>query len=352
MQVSVLTAISKIVSKISNPSSLTSLHRSILVGKETFKACSEFGNLEIQTDPTGLNSDCLVDADALTAIASSLPQNTTIDLIEKPNKIEWKCGQAKGHLNLVQTDHAIPNISHQTFPWIPEKNLGDALLLSSCACQAAAVAVGLYGITIEPSGNDLVLTSSNSIALASATIEKGSYPFSKITLRPPVPSIISALIQSCPNCVLDVTSEGIFISGDWLRAQLPLGTNLTHDLKKIADKYATSTHSAKIDNASVRRFIMRAKGLSDKHLSFTVGLRIEQGKLALTHSGISSGSEEFFLADGLDTSLNYSSVSLPADMLVVPLSVIETAVFDYLPQQQIVLRGSNPNFLYVVGGGD
>lgn len=350
MKAAHLTALAKLAGKISNPSSLSSLYHSIELGPEQMRCCSEFGILEIKTDPTGLDKDCLIDAASILSIAASLPATGDIELEEKNNKINWKSGAAKGHLNLITTDNKIPAIDHKDYPWKPGQTLADALLLASCACQAAAVSVGLYGITIEPEGQNLHLLSSNSISLASATVELGTFPGGKITLRPPVPSIIAALIRTCPGCALDVTKEGIFIEGDWLRAHLPLGVNLTHDLLKLAGSFTSKTNSAKIDNVAVKKFINRARALSDKNVSFTVGLRVEQGKLALEHRGIGSSTEEYFLAEGLDATLNFASVALPGDMLMLPLGFVENVIFDYLPAQQLVMTGATPEFLYVVGG--
>lgn len=352
MKAANLSALAKLAGKISNPSSLSSLYHSIELGPELMRCCSEFGILEIKTDPTGLDKPCLVDAGSVLSIAASLPTTGDVELEEKNNQFHWKSGAAKGHLNLITTDNKIPVIDHKDFPWKPPLTLADALLLASCACQAAAVSVGLYGIVLEPEGQNLHLLSCNSISLAASTVELGTFPGSKITIRPPVPTIISALIRTCPNCMLDVTKEGIFIEGDWLRAHLPLGVNLNQDLLKLAGNFTQKTNTAKIDNAAVKKFINRARALSDKNVSFTVGLRVENGKLALEHRGIGSSTEEYFLAEGLDSTLNFASVALPADMLLLPLGFIENVIFDYLPAQQLVLKGSNPDFTYVVGGGE
>ena len=316
------------------------------------RCCSEWGNLEIKTDPLGITGSCLLDTQAVVAAASTLPAESEIVFSESGNRLNWKCGEANGHWNRVQSDHSIPTINHTSFPWTPPATLASALRLAASACQAQAVSVGLYGIVLEPVGEALYLLSSNSIALAAVSIEKGTFPGGKITLRPPTPDVIATLIGACPNCVLDITNEGVFIKGAWLAAHLPLGIALQHDLKEVADQYPTATHTTKIDNAAVQKFIARARMLSDRHAAFTIGLRIEAGKLALTHAGISSSTEEFFMAEGLDPSISFESKPYPADMLLVALPHVETAVFDYLSANTLILKGSDPSFLYVVGGGE
>jgi hypothetical protein len=346
-----LVAITKIASKISNPSSLTSLYRAIEIGPETVRCCSEFGNLEMQIQNSGLEKPALLDCEALNGVASTLPKASDIVLVAEGNKIRWSCGSAKGVINEIATDHSIPKLDHADFPWTPPPDLGLALVLASSACQSAAVAFGLYGITMEVEDDKLHLLSSNTWALASSIVEKGSFPTTKVTLRPPVPGLIADLIGSCPNCALDVTGDGIFLKGDWLTAHLPLGSNLERDLKLVAAKFTETKHTAKIDSSAVRKFIARAKVLTDgKNAAFTVKMKVEEGRLILEHAGISSSTEEWFLADGLNPALAFAPVALPADMLLLPLQYVSTAVFDYLDQKRLVLRAETPNFTYVLSG--
>lgn len=351
MKAGTLNGVCKIASKISNPSSLTSLYQSIEVGPDTIRCVSEFGNINVVTDPTGLTNPVLLDCKALQSIAQSLPQNSEITLEEKVNKINWSCDEAKGHLNFVQTDYKVPDIIHDNFPWEPAPNFGNALMLAASACQAAAVSLGLYGITIEPLNGDLHFFSCNTISLAETKIDKGSYPAGKVTIRPPVPGIIAALIASCPNCRLDVAPEGIFIFGDWLKAQLPIGADLDHDIKSIAKKFEAQVETTKINSTAVKKFVARAKNLTERQSNFTVDLKVEGGKLILTHTGIASSTEQYFLAEGLPITSSYQSVTLPGDMLLLPLEFIQVLVLDYLKENQLVLRGDNPQFTYVVSGG-
>lgn len=353
MKTKTLNGILKLVSKISNPSSLTSLYRAVEISDGAVRACSEFGNIHILLDTkSGLDDKILLDCSSLLAVTQSLPGESEITFKEDTNRVKWTCGDAKGHLAFIQTDYKVPQIDHDNFPWTPPKDLSNALLLASCACQAAAVSIGLYGITIEPDGDRLRFMSSNSISLASTSVELGDYPGGKTTVRPPVPGIVAALLASCPNCTLDLTDKGVFILGDWLMAHLPLGTNLEHDLKALSDKYTKADEVTSINVGAVKKFINRARNLTDSKSNFTVALKIEEGKLILTHESIGSSTEEWFLAEGLDAKATYQSVVLPADLLVLPLEFIQHVVLDYIKDQQLVLQGDNPQFTYVLGGSN
>lgn len=352
MQAKTLQAITKICERISNQSSLTPLYQSIELGPTSARCCSEFGNIAIVLDATGLTEPCLINTAAVRAVASTLPSDANIELVKQDNRVKWKAGNAKGQWNLVGSDHDIPTLDHSAYPWTPDaRSLSAGLRLASSACQAAAVSVGLYGIVLEPVGDKLHLMSSNSISLAKATIDKGSFPTGKITIRPPVPGIIAALIETCPNCKLDITTDGIFISGDWLSAHLPVSVDLEHDLLAIAEPFTDATQFAQINADSVRKFITRARSLTDRNTTFTVHVKVEEGKLVLEHKSMASSTEEYFLCEGLDASLNYATAELPADMLLLPLQFVNRAVFDYMGAQQLILKGDNPEFTYILSGG-
>lgn len=349
MKTKELNVILKLVSKISNPSSLVALYRSVELSDRSIRVCSEFGNIHILYE-TGVKNSILLDCQALLAITQSLPGDADIILQEETNRVKWTCGDARGHLNFIQTDDKIPQINHDNFPWTPPQDFSNAILLASSACQAAAVSIGLYGISVEPDGDKLRFLSSNSISLAATSIVKDGYPGSKVTIRPPVPVIISALLSACQDCTLDITDNGIFIIGSWLMAHLPLGTSLEHDLKSLADKYTKSDIKASVNVEAVKKFINRARNLTDSKSNFTVSLKVENGKLILTHEAIGSSTEEWFLAEGLPPTANYQSVVLPADLLLLPLGFIQHVVLDYISDQQLVLRGENPQFTYVISG--
>lgn len=364
MKIETLAGICKIASKISNPSSLTSLYKAIELGPDSVRCCSEFGNLEMSINPTGLPKKYLIDSEALSSLPSTLPPKSEVTLEEKEGRMHWSCENASGTWNLVQSDYQIPAIDHQFYPWSPQPGLADALILSGAACQAQAVSLGLFGIDLVVDGDKLRIISSNSVTLAQATVDKGTFPKEKITIRPPVQNIIAAFISNCPNCNLDVTDDGIFLEGDWLKAHLPLGLPLDHDLKAILDKYPDAKNVAKVNTLALKKFIARAKALSDRHTSFTVAFKVSKGKIALAHSGIASSTEEFFIAEGLDPNLSFTSkgfensseeeevaaVALPAPLLMIALAFVDTVIVDYLPQQKLILKGSNPDFTYVVSG--
>lgn len=354
MKVAILLQNLRTAAKISNPSSLAPLYKSIELGDDTLRACSEFGNIGIiMNDKTGLTSPCLLDTDAVLAVVQSLPDDAEIKIEQKGNQVNWRCSRAKGYWVIVNQEYPIPPLDHTNYPWqnIP-MSLPDALTLVSATCQAATVSIGAYGITLEPTKEGLKLISSNTISLTAVTLPPDGYPGGKITLRPPIPGIFSYLTKSY-SCDVDVTDEGIYISEKTGRmvAQLSLASKLDHDLLAISNKYQTSEIKAEVNTDAIKCFLTRAKGLIDKHTESVVEMKVENGHLYLEHKGIAaSGDEEFDLADGFDPTLKFSSVAFPIDMLLLPLERVKYIVFDHLPQKALVLKGDVPTFQYVVSG--
>jgi hypothetical protein len=354
---------SKIANLIANSSSLTPSHKSMEIGPDEDlgdgeKACtivvnSEYGNLELLLPEMGITQSCLIDASQVAAVADSLPKDKDIEFTPKDSgAVAWKCGDARGQWTNIAHDKSLSKVTHSNFPWKPPENFARAIRLASSACQAATVSVGLYGVVLEQNTTKLSMMSSNSTSLAYVEVENPSFPAKLITIRPPTPTCIAALIEKCPNCMMDFTNEGVFIRGDWLLAQLPLGQNLEHNLNDTFDKYKSSNEVIKIDSDAIRRFLTRARALSEKRVarSLNIRLRISDGQLVLEHSSIAASSEEYFLASGIDPTKNYATVELPVEMLLVPLEHVEEAILDYLPENVMVLRGKNPDFKYILGG--
>src|ERR1039458_2422362 len=103
-----LASISKLAQRISNPGSLLPLNRSLELSKDSVRACSEFGNLKILVgEDTGLTESCLINVNYAVNILSSLGPESTLTLAKNGNKVNWSCGEAKGHLTLVEQEQKI-----------------------------------------------------------------------------------------------------------------------------------------------------------------------------------------------------------------------------------------------------
>lgn len=343
----------KIASKVSNSTALIPLYRSIEIGPDSVRACSEHGNIEVATEETGIKEPVLVEAVRALGVFTSVKENAELILEVKDNQLHWKCQDAKGALSLVEQDIQIPKIRHEDFPWVPksQSELSDAVMLAVSACQAATVSVGLFGVVFEPEGDNLKMSSSNSVSLASAKVPLCGFPKDKITLRPPVPHILAFLLRVTTNAALDLTKDGLFIVGDNLIAKLPRCEPIAHDLNEVLDKFKSFEHFTAIDANGVRKFLVRARALADKHIPLNVSISVNEGRIVLQHKGMVAESEEFFLAQGIDEKLTFESVTVPVNMLVVPLEHVEAIVLDYLPDNTLLLRGENPEFTYIIGGG-
>lgn len=355
MKVKNLTQALKIAKEISNPASLTSIFRAVELKDYHLLANSEYGNIHLLLpESTGIVNPVLLETEALLSISSSLSPEADITFEEKPTHVTWDCknDKAKGKLNFVVTDHKVVDVDHLDFSLTPPKHFGKALELGTLACQSAALSFGLYGVEVTPVGDKLQIMSSNVLSCAATEVDKGNFPDKKFTLRPPIPKIIKSILETFPDSTLDIADDGIYILNNALMAKLPLGVALEQNIKDIADGYRGTNKVIPLDAPAVKKFVSRAKNLTDRQVSFSVTMKIQEGSLLLEHKGISSSSEQHFIAEGLDPTINYEGFSLPGDLVMVALENVNQLVCDYLSVKQLVLRGSEPNFLYIVGGNE
>lgn len=351
MNVEKLQKAAKLLSNIINDASPTTLYRAVEINDASIRAASEYGNIEVFLEPTGLTEPFLFIGAAFCDVINSLPKTADISLSHEGSQITWKCGRAKGSWKNLPSRDSLPLITHDNFPWNPRADFQKALELGASCCVSAAASIGLYGVVVKVDGETLRFLSSSGANFAMASIEKGFFPGGDFTLRPPTPKTFCSLLTAGEQVAVDITDEGIFILSNEFVAQLPLAAPLEGNLMKIAKKFDKSTLSVKIDPEGVNAFLIRARALTEKSTEAKVVLKIAAGELLLEHMGVASSLEETFLAEGLDPSLSFASVALPVAAFIQALGHADTAVFDYLDKKILVLRGSAPDFTCIISSG-
>lgn len=353
MQVGKLRSAMDVVTAISNTVSLTPLYRSVQLGPQYIRAVSEFGNVEIMEGVTGLTDTVYVETTAFNTVISSLNRSSEITVELNGTSLAWKAGEARGHWQTVQQEHKIPAIDHTHYPWKPTKEFPEALLIAASACMSSAVSMGLYGVELSFEEGKLKMISSNSIALAYTEIDAGEINdpnLKKLTLRPPVPAILAKLFAVSKEVFMDVQQDGLHFRSEYLAAHLPVATDLAHNLRAILAKFPSSEYIAGVNTTALKTFLSRARALADKKQTVQIGLKVTGGKMVLEHRGLTSSSEEYFLAEGLETTASFDSVSMPLDMLLTPLEHVDGVILDYMTQKTLVLVGADYGFSYIVGG--
>ena len=353
MKVDNLQKACKLLIKISNQSSMTELFRCTEIGPDAMRAMSEYGNIEYFQPVEGMTTQVLVNTLAFNAVISSLDPGSDIEFTQNPTQLNWKSGSAKGHLSYPAPVQAIPTIPpDKNFSWNPPKEFPVSLMLASTACQSVAVSIGLFGVVFEPlATGQLRMTSSNNNSLATTQVSLEGYPTTEtVTLRPPVPVILSTLLELEPKALLDISKEGIFILSPSFIAQLPLSSALEHSVGQVIDRFTTENEQTAIDPKAISTFLGRAKSLTDKNLPVEIRLQVTEGKLLLQQLSGAASTEQYFLAAGISTDKSFNSVVLPFNLLAPSLEHTEFAVLDYLAGNILVLKGSKPNFRHIVGG--
>ena len=351
MNVEKLQKAAKLLSNIINDASPAVLYRTVEIGEASIRAISEYGNIEVFLEPTGITEPFLFIGAAFCDVINSLPKTAEIVMTREGSEIAWKCGRAKGTWKNLPSLASIPFITHDSFPWMPRADFQKALELGASCCVSAASSIGLFGVVAVVDDENLRFLSSSGTNFAMASIEKGFFPGEGFTLRPPTPKTLSSLISGGEQVALDITNEGIFVLSNEFVAQFPLAAPLEGNLMKIAKKFDKRTLSVKIDPEGVNAFLIRARALTEKSIEAKVILKVAAGELLLEHVGVASSLEETFLAEGLDPSISFASVALPVSVFIMALSHADTAVFDYMPNKILVLRGSDPDFTCIISSG-
>lgn len=350
MKISALKSAMKVVSMITNSSSLVPLYRSVELSPGRMRACSEYGNLEIAME-CDLPRPVLIDCAGVNSVIKTVPSEGDLHCELKGDRICWSSKTSTGYWLRVEQSHQIPLISHPHHPWSPPDDFADALMLAGSAVQSATVSVGLYGIVIEKWGQQLHLASTNDWGLALATMAGADFPTRKITIRPPVHKVLSALLRVCPDAALDLTDDGIFFLSDSIRAYFPASPPLEHDVIGFAHRYARGMKVIDIEASAVQQFITRAAGLKGKQDGFHVKVGLERGNLTLALQTESARTDEYLIAEHIHAGV-FTPIVIDGTWLRIPLQHVRSVVLDYLSENVLVLRGDEHSrmFQFVISG--
>jgi hypothetical protein len=350
MKTDTLASAIKLISKITHPSSIVPLYRSVEIGSERARACSEAGNIEITIGETGLEQPALLDFTAVQGVLNSLPQSAEMYLSRQGNCVLWETDFASGSWKTVHQEHRIPILTHYTHPWKPPRDFASAVVAAALAVEGATLSAGMYGLLIERTESGLQLLSCNSTSLAAVTVPVADFPAGKITLRPPVPAVLVGILCAHQDITLDVTDGQICVQGDWITAQLPISPQLEHDLFAIADGYSRVRSVVKISRMALVRALKRAISLTPRNERSMVELSLDAGTLVVRHKTTGSSGETVILAEGIDPSTKFLPVEFQTEQLLIPIQHIDSVCLDYLPQRRLVLLGESPDFRFIVSG--
>jgi hypothetical protein len=334
----------------SNASSLSPLFRCVELGPNCMRACSEFVNMQVAVK-TDLKDPVLLEAINIDAVIRTIRSGTDIRLTKEGDRVLWRTDTASGYWVLVEQEDQIPAFTHKHFPWQPSKTFPEALLLAQLACQAATVSFGLYGVVVEPVGRHLFLASCNDHALAIVTLPRDGYPGEKVTLRPPVPALLSSMLRAFPESSLDVTDEGIFLADNFIMAHFPVSPSLEVDIVAVATEFTSKKLLVNVNPDKIKRFLSRAKCLTDRHVDPLAEIRLKAGHLSFKQVGSAAGTEEFMLGQkAFAQAVTFPSVLFSMDELSTPLDYIDSLTLDHLDKQVLILQSDVPPFQYIIRG--
>ena len=150
--------------------------------------------------------------------------------------------------------------------------------------------------------------------------------------------------------VLFVDDDSMFYE-DKLRSlfikQVP---KLSRDIGETLDKFSGGDVIAKLPPDRVLAFIKRATALAEQRKQTYVAIGVEDGRLTLSFDEGTASSDEWCLVEGLNDDLTIEPIKVEALRIARALEHSDELVLDHIERHALVLRGSDPEFHYLVSG--
>lgn len=333
-----------------NKQALSPTYRSLKLSPGLITGCSNAVVLEASMDH-GLEQTTYIDAAAFLSIMDSLPSQMEVTFTLANNVLEWVCGSAKGKLAAIVIED-MPCISAERVEagYNPTFGFIKSLRLGALSCDSnSLLSVGMFGVVIDNRG-PLTIHSSDNITVSSSIVDEGDLlDGPEIITLTPDPIELLATICMPGRGLLTFDEKTVFYQDDLCRAMIKQVPKLKYDSLSMVQNYEQSDNIAKIPPEAINSFIKRAGALAEHKRETHIELSTSNGKLSLSFAEGVASAEEFYLVDGLDIP-EMAPVVLDAARLARALSNVSEVVLDHVSRSVLVLRGSDPDFSYLIAG--
>jgi hypothetical protein len=326
---------------------LTANYRALALAPDHVRAVGLFGQMRVEIG-LGLDREVCVNAEDFLQVLRSLP-DTEFTAEVADGALRWTCGPAKGHLALMD-GLTIPSPSFAG-P-LPEETVaaafGDGLELGALACGSTDLrALGLLGVQIRThDGEGARAYSTDNITVAACNLGPAINPPGIITLLPDAVALLAAVIKRDDDALLAYDASSVYCvtaNAQLLLHQVP---PLSHDLSETTAKYDKTGIAVPLFRGAVQAFLRRAEALSNADA--IVEISVEAGRMGLVFQEAAASSEEYYIVQG-SPEVNVPPVRIAARRLAKILKHADRLVFDYAPNNVLVLRGPS-GFVFIITG--
>lgn len=343
MKTSELSEVLSIFSKVCRRSAMTDEYRCLLLSPTGIRGAAPFGVVEADIE-LPIREPAYVDGEKFIALIKTFVADE-VELDAKKTSLHWSCGSARGQFGLraVKPPPLIKLPSEERLDLSEE--FGDALSLAATSCDSPALlAMGLYGVVLEPIGEDLVAYASNNRTVSSAVLGAADSFSSNLTLSPDAVRLL-VLASREEGAVLSAEESLIGVEAPRLRLLLRQVAPLKQDVRSTVTKFTKSEKSVALQRGPISEFLRRVSVLTEDRGQSRVRLTVQKNRTLLEFQNGSYSSEGWCENEGADFSAS-------ADIDLMDFSAIvgkvDHIVFDYVDSGIVVLTGSEGRFRYMI----
>lgn len=350
---------------LANKNALSASYRSLFLAPGLIRGASAFGVLEAHVpisittkEGAAINEPVVVDASAFAALSQSLPTEEEVELVLQSGALHWECGMATGKLAINAKEVQIPTIDDELIgpviglPIRERVALSEAVELGGLSCGPSSTSsAGIYGVLFD-NREDFSILSSDSITISRCLYSQKIAEFPDATVFSPDAMAIFRQVMGSTgdgDAALSITSKALYYEGGTFRLLLRPIPPMKQDLRAATGNFIDCEVGALIPKAKIAAFVKRVGALAEVKQLAHVDLQASEGAIFLGFEEGTSGSEEYFLIEGLKVP-DLGPISIEATRLARALSHCETLGLDHMERGILTLSSKAPAFRYLISG--
>jgi hypothetical protein len=229
-----------------------------------------------------------------------------------------------------------------------DEKFSELLELGAVACgNTSLLAIGLFGVLLDNTGDRLRVYSSNNKTMATAVLGPKLSQGTRAVLTPVAIKLLVAIAAEKP-ARLSFDNEAVYVVTPTRRLVLKQVPPLRYDLAEAGEKFSSAEKAIKLDRAVVQNFVRRASLLAEQRGAAKVQISVDQGTTKLSFTEGATQAEDFYLGENA-TAVTVAPVEVDALALSQVLGNTTEAVYDYANEGVVILR-NNDGFRYVIEG--
>ena len=345
-------------STIVNRHAMSDTYRTLEIGKDYIYACAPWGTLEVDAE-LGNTKPFWVDGERFIGVIKGMPNEEVV--LKLGNNLIITAGDDAdrvvlpifGKLDLPKRLDWNPFLKEPSdLPKGWEGKAVEGLQLGSLACgPQSMMSAGVYGTAFDFDDGGLMLSSSDSITMATAYVAGFTHPDwpDKLALVPEAMVALAAVLkQKGAHNKIEFKSDLVQVNAGPFYLALKPAPLLKTDILQICARFPSREASTKIPTKEVESFITRIGILSEAKQHAYVVLRISPTKLTLEFEEGAASSERRIDVEAQNVTEDLPPIKLDAFRMARALAHAGQIGFEYIEQGTLIFWSND--FSYFVCG--